>query len=238
MTGMPIFWDRRSRHSRSKSRPFSSTGGVPLTTTMSQPAAFRSSASCSARSKPASKVWRSLVRKPTKVGMISTPSGAVLYQSANTLPRCVGLTMPTRARQAYMPRLSALFQHGLANIVFDQPPDAVDVADEFGRALHRQGARPRQLHLDDLADAARPAAEHHHAVGEINRLVDLVGDEEHRLLAARPDARELGLHDLARLRVERRERLVHQQHLGIDGQGPGEVYPLPHAARELAGIVL
>src|SRR5215510_13677917 len=36
-TGRPIFCDSRSPHWRSKSRPLSRMGGVPLTTTMLQP---------------------------------------------------------------------------------------------------------------------------------------------------------------------------------------------------------
>src|SRR5262249_61973783 len=49
---------------------------------------------------------------------------------------------------------------------------------------------------------------------------------------------QLRLHDLAGLRVERRERFVHQQDLRIDGQRAGEVDALTHAARELARMVM
>ena len=45
-----------------------------------------------------------------------------------------------------------------------------------------------------------------------------MGDEENGLAPARPDARQLRLHDLAGLRIERRERLVHQEHLRVDGE--------------------
>ena len=65
-----------------------------------------------------------------------------------------------------------------------------------------------------------------------------MGDEEHGLALLRPDFQKLPLHDLAGLRVERGEGLVHQQHIGVDGQRPGEVDALAHAARELAGVVL
>ena len=83
-----------------------------------------------------------------------------------------------------------------------------------------------------------PPREHQHAVGQKHRLVDLVGDEQHGLAALLPDAQQLGLHDLARLRVERGERLVHQQHVGIDRERAGEIDALAHAAGKLARIIV
>ena len=53
------------------------------------------------------------------------------------------------------------------------------------------------------------------------------------LLRARVQVQQLGLHGLARLRVERAERLVHQQHLGIDGERAGDADALLHAAGKL-----
>ena len=47
---------------------------------------------------------------------------------------------------------------------------------------------------------------------------------------------QLGLHELARLRIERGERLVHQQDLGIGGERAREVDALLHAARQLGRI--
>ena len=85
---------------------------------------------------------------------------------------------------------------------------------------------------------SRPAREHQHAVGQEHRLVDLVGDEQHGLAALLPDAHQLGLHDLAGLRVERRERLVHQQDFRVDRERAGEVDALAHAAGQLARIVV
>ncbi len=56
-------------------------------------------------------------------------------------------------------RLSVLFEHGGAHIFFDQFPDMIDIAHEFGRALHVERARAWQVDLDDLVDAAGPARE-------------------------------------------------------------------------------
>ena len=46
---------------------------------------------------------------------------------------------------------------------------------------------------------------------------------------------ELLLHLAADQRVERREGLVHEQDVGVRGEGPGETDALAHAARELVG---
>ena len=53
-----------------------------------------------------------------------------------------------------------------------------------------------------------------------------------------PDPQQLLLHQLARLRVERGERLVHQQDFRVHHQRAGEIDALLHAAGELVGIVV
>ena len=73
-------------------------------------------------------------------------------------------------------------------------------------------ARVRERNVDDSLDAARLRGHQHAAVAEQQRLLDRVRDVDHGLAGLLPDAREFGLQDRAVLRVERRERLVHQQH--------------------------
>ena len=51
--------------------------------------------------------------------------------------------------------------------------------------------------------------------------------------ASQPDAQLL-----ADARVERAERLVEQQHLGLDRERPGERHALPLAARELGRVAV
>ncbi len=41
---------------------------------------------------------------------------------------------------------------------------------------------------------------------------------------------------LARERIERREGLVHEQQVGVEGECPSDSKALPHPARELSGI--
>ena len=58
----------------------------------------------------------------------------------------------------------------------------------------------------------RALAHHRDAVGHRQRLVLVVGDEDERDADLALNALELDLHRLAQLEVERRERLVEQQH--------------------------
>ena len=61
---------------------------------------------------------------------------------------------------------------------------------------------------------ARARVQRNDAVGEQQRLVDVVGDQEDGLALCAPDALDLVLQLGARQRVERRQRLVEQQDLG------------------------
>ncbi len=84
--------------------------------------------------------------------------------------------------------------------------------------------------LLDLAGARRHDDEPR---GEENRLFDRVGDEEHHLAGAMPDVEDQLLDLLAGQRVERAERLVHQQYLRVGGERAGDADALLHAAGEL-----
>ena len=76
------------------------------------------------------------------------------------------------------------------------------------------------------------------AVAELERLGQVVGDEDHGLahFVVQPD--HLVLHVPPDQRVERRERLVEQQQFRIVGQRAGQPDPLLHAAGELIGVGL
>jgi hypothetical protein len=64
-----------------------------------------------------------------------------------------------------------------------------------------------------------------------------VGDEDDRRAGPLPDPEQLDVHPLARHLVERPERLVHQEELGLDHERPGDRGALLHAARELPWVV-
>src|SRR5207302_10352308 len=59
-----------------------------------------------------------------------------------------------------------------------------------------------------------------------------------RLGRLAPDALQLEVHGLARHRVERAERLVHQQQRGVVDQRAGQRHALPHASRQLVRILV
>ena len=75
-----------------------------------------------------------------------------------------------------------------------------------------------------------PRREHHDAVGEKHRFVDLVGDEQRGRPCAREYFQQLHLHEFAGLGVERRERLVEEKELRLHHQGACDVDPLAHPA--------
>ena len=92
----------------------------------------------------------------------------------------------------------------------------------------------------DLADdAARIGREQQDAVAHQHRLLDIVGDQDHALdrqLAVAPKFEEVGAQRFGGEHVERGERLVHQQNIGMHDQRAGKADALAHAARQLARI--
>src|SRR5581483_7155356 len=114
----------------------------------------------------------------------------------------------------------------LADLLLDQGPDLVQVLEEHRLTLDVQRPRARDVDIENGLDAARPRAHHDHPIRQEDRLVNLVGDEQHRLARGVPHLEQLLLHELARLGVERRERLVHQEDLGVRGQRPRQVRAL------------
>ena len=111
---------------------------------------------------------------------------------------------------------------------------------EARQQAHLAGiARPAEVDGVVADDArARPRRHDHHAVRQRDRLLQVVGDEQHRLAVAGPQLEQQVAHDLPRLGIERTERLVHQQHLGIADQHLGEADALPLPARELVRIAV
>ena len=93
-------------------------------------------------------------------------------------------------------------------------PDLLAVTAESLARLDRlvvTRSRTRQVDVDGGDDPSRPGAEHDDPVGQEDRLVDTVRDEHHRLAVDLEKLEQLDLHQLADLRVERAERLVHEK---------------------------
>ncbi len=94
-----------------------------------------------------------------------------------------------------------------------------------GRVLVDVGRRA------DLLDPA--AVEDRQAVAHGERLFLVVGDVDEGDPDLRLDRLQLDLHLLAKLQVQRAQRLVQQQHAGTVHQGARQRHPLPLAARQL-----
>ena len=106
------------------------------------------------------------------------------------------------------------------------------------RGAQQVGVVLVKANLDDLLDPPRPGRHHRDALGEKDRLLHVMGDEDHGLARALPDAQQFVLHEAAGLRVERAERLVHQEDARVDREGAGDRGALLHAARELRGVAV
>src|SRR4051812_13150009 len=129
-------------------------------------------------------------------------------------------------------------------LVAQQPPDARLQFHER-RALHHllypveripAAALAHRRDLDDLGNAARAARHDDDAVGKVHRFLDRVRNEEHGARVAPRNLDQLFLHQRARLRIERAEGLVHQQHVRIHDVAAGNRDALLHAAGELVRI--
>ena len=95
--------------------------------------------------------------------------------------------------------------------------------------LRGRGTSTREL----VDDPAGPAGQQHDPVGEAGGLPDVVGDEQDGQLALGPDPLQLVVEHVAGHRVERAERLVHQQDRCVQCERAGQGDPLPHAAGQL-----
>jgi len=90
--------------------------------------------------------------------------------------------------------------------------------------------------LDHLLDPPGARLHHHHPVGEKNRFVDIVGDQQRGDLCALADRQQFVLHLLASQRIEGAERFVQQQDARAGHQPPGNRHALGHATGELVRV--
>jgi hypothetical protein len=104
------------------------------------------------------------------------------------------------------------------------------VLDEFGDIGVGRAQQDilRRAALDDA-----PALENGDPVADLERFVEVVTDENDRLLQVFLQQQELVLQLVADQRIERRERLVHEQDVGVGGEGAREAHALLHAAGQL-----
>ena len=113
------------------------------------------------------------------------------------------------------------------DLAVEQVGAADEVRDEGVRRMVVDLLRRGDLHQ-------APVAQHGDAVGERQRLVLVVGDEQRGDVLPLLDAPDLVAHREAGRRVERRQRLVEQQRTRLEHQRAGERDALLLAAGELA----
>src|SRR6266508_1920831 len=114
------------------------------------------------------------------------------------------------------------------------------VGDGVGERCHLGGldaAGPGRVDRELGRHPPGTAGQQHHAVTQADRLAHVVGDEDHGQAGGLPELLELVVEQVAGDRVQRTERLVHEQHVGLLGQGAGERDPLAHAAGQLVGAL-
>ena len=132
---------------------------------------------------------------------------------------------PRRSRAPARARASRLQREPLQTAVgADEPRDEL------------VGGVREELLGSVVLDEHAALAEDRDPVAEQDRLVDVVGDEDDRLAHLALDADELLLEPHARDRIERAERLVHQHHGRVGGEGAREADALALAAGELRGV--
>src|SRR6266545_4656502 len=124
-----------------------------------------------------------------------------------------------------------------AYLVVQQAPDLMSVPGKGGIRAQVLGRGTRlECDVDDLLDPAGSTGHHRDPLAEVHGLVDAVGDEHDRLAGPLPDAQQLVLQAVAGLRVQRGERLVHQQHVRVESEATGDRDPLLHAAGQLVRV--
>src|SRR5436305_14154962 len=99
-------------------------------------------------------------------------------------------------------------------------------------------ARMRHVDRQRYLDFARPAAECDDTIGKINRLIDIMRDEQNGLSGGVVDADKLVLQALTRLHIECAEGLIPEEDCGAHRQRPGERHALALAAGELMRITV
>jgi len=131
------------------------------------------------------------------------------------------------------PRVVGLFAGHFLDFAGDAMADAIR---ERAHARVVGVARTRQVDHLLVEDTTRPRPHEDDAIRQADGLPYVVRHEDHRLSSGAPNALDLSLQDLARLSIERRERLVHQKHRRVRREAPRNRTPLPHSTGQLVRI--
>ena len=120
----------------------------------------------------------------------------------------------------------------MASIRSSRARDEGRVGLDRARCLAGEEA-PAEIDIAVRDDAARLRRQHDDAGGEEQRFLDRWVISSTPVVGSPPDGQQQFLHALARQRIERAERLVHQQEFRFGGQRAGDADALAHAAGQL-----
>ena len=153
---------------------------------------------------------------------------------AAALPRHrpAALVADEREGQAVVDRPQVDLARAREGQALERAVGAHEVLDEVVGGVHEQ------LHGGRVLGQHAALLEHRDAVAELDRLVDVVGDEDDRLAQALLQAQQLVLEALAVDRVDGAEGLVHEHQRRVGGQGAGHADALALAAGELRGVAV
>src|SRR6267143_5241905 len=117
--------------------------------------------------------------------------------------------------------------------------DAVDRIDQLEEVGAFAVARMRNVNFEVRVNMRGVAAEYDDAVGEDDRFFNIVSHDENRArgnFVTEPELEELAAKSLRGEDVQRGERLVHEEHFGLDDECARDTDTLLHAAGEFLGI--
>ena len=134
------------------------------------------------------------------------------------------------AHQRRLPEVDVA--HALERQALERAVGADEVLDERVRRVHQELGRRRELRqVPALLHDGDPVA-------HLDRLVDVVRDEDDRLADLALEAQELVLQAFAVDRVDRPERLVHQHQRRVDGERTRHADPLALPPGELGRVAI
>ena len=107
---------------------------------------------------------------------------------------------------------------------------------ELRRLAHRQRPWPRQLDVNNTVDATGSWRHDDDAIGQEHGFGDAVGDEQHGRVPFAHQRLEIEHELVPGQGIERAERLVHEEVIGIVNERAADRDALAHAARKLVRI--
>src|SRR5882757_982663 len=126
----------------------------------------------------------------------------------------------------------------IGRLVPEGGADAGDELAERRRVDPLQGARAFDRDIEHIGNLSGAGRHDHDAVGQQHRFRDAVCHEDDRLAVRLPDAKQVDAQLVSGHRVQRSERLIHQQDRRVVQQSPADTYPLLHPSGQLARVVL